>query len=61
MPKGTRRGALDPGVVLTHHVHILEMNRESFRLAASKKALRRSVNAQNAAVNGALFAQFEHP
>ena len=28
---------------LTHHVHILEMNGESFRLATSKKAQRRSV------------------
>lgn len=27
---------------LTHHVHILEMNGESYRLAASKKAQRRS-------------------
>lgn len=27
---------------LTHHVHILEMNGDSFRLAASKKAQRRS-------------------
>jgi hypothetical protein len=27
---------------LTHHVHILEMNGESFRLATSKKAQRRS-------------------
>ena len=35
---------------LTHHVHILEMNGESFRLAASKKALRRSGHAQNATV-----------
>ena len=29
---------------LTHHVHILEMNGESFRLAASKKAQRRSAH-----------------
>lgn len=28
---------------LTHHVHILEMNGESFRLATSKKAQRRTV------------------
>jgi DNA replication protein DnaC len=27
---------------LTHHVHILEINGDSFRLAASKKAQRRS-------------------
>jgi hypothetical protein len=27
---------------LTHHVHILEINGESFRLATSKKAQRRS-------------------
>ena len=30
---------------LTHHVHILEMNGESFRLATSKKAQRRSAQA----------------
>jgi DNA replication protein DnaC len=30
---------------LTHHVHILEMNGESYRLAASKKAQRRQTNA----------------
>jgi DNA replication protein DnaC len=33
---------------LTHHVHILEMNGESFRLATSKKAQRRSTQAPNA-------------
>ena len=33
---------------LTHHVHILEMNGDSFRLAASKKAQRRSGQAPNA-------------
>jgi IstB-like ATP binding protein len=33
---------------LTHHVHILEMNGESFRLATSKKAQRRAGHAQNA-------------
>ena len=33
---------------LTHHVHILEMNGESFRLATSKKAQRRSGQSQNA-------------
>ena len=33
---------------LTHHVHILEMNGESFRLTASKKAQRRPVQATNA-------------
>ena len=33
---------------LTHHVHILEMNGESFRLATSKKAQRRSAQAPNA-------------
>jgi hypothetical protein len=32
---------------LTHHVHILEMNGESFRLATSKKAQRRSGQSQN--------------
>ena len=35
---------------LTHHVHILEMNGESFRLATSKKAQRRSP--RTAAGNG---------
>ena len=33
---------------LTHHVHILEMNGESFRLATSKKAQRRSGRNQTA-------------
>jgi IstB-like ATP binding protein len=33
---------------LTHHVHILEMNGESFRLATSKKAQRRTGQATNA-------------
>src|SRR5450631_2925807 len=33
---------------LTHHVHILEMNGESFRLATSKKAQRRTCHAPNA-------------
>lgn len=33
---------------LTHHVHILEMNGESFRLATSKKAQRRTGHAPNA-------------
>jgi DNA replication protein DnaC len=33
---------------LTHHVHILEMNGDSFRLAASKKAQRRTSPAPNA-------------
>jgi DNA replication protein DnaC len=33
---------------LTHHVHILEMNGESFRLATSKKAQRRPGHGQNA-------------
>ena len=32
---------------LTHHVHILEMNGQSFRLAASKKAQRRPDQATN--------------
>jgi hypothetical protein len=32
---------------LTHHVHILEMNGESFRLTTSKKAQRRSAQAPN--------------
>ncbi len=31
---------------LTHHVHILEMNGESYRLATSKKAQRRSAQGQ---------------
>ena len=35
---------------LTHHVHILEMNGDSFRLATSKKAQRRSAQAPNAPV-----------
>lgn len=34
---------------LTHHVHILEMNGDSFRLAASKKTQRRSGHAANLA------------
>jgi DNA replication protein DnaC len=33
---------------LTQHVHILEMNGESFRLATSKKAQRKSVHSINA-------------
>jgi len=33
---------------LTHHVHILEMNGESFRLATSKKSRRRSEQIPNA-------------
>src|ERR1700739_2397778 len=32
---------------LTHHVHILEMNGESYRLAVSKKAQRRSSKRQS--------------
>jgi DNA replication protein DnaC len=32
---------------LTHHVHILEMNGESYRLAASRKAQRRSAQERN--------------
>jgi DNA replication protein DnaC len=32
---------------LTHHVHILEMNGESYRLATSKKAQRRSAQGQS--------------
>ena len=32
---------------LTHHVHILEMNGESYRLATSKKAQRRSPQGQS--------------
>jgi hypothetical protein len=32
---------------LTHHVHILEMNGESYRLAASKKAQRRLGHGQS--------------
>ena len=33
---------------LTHHVHILEMNGDSYRLATSKKTQRRSGQAPNA-------------
>ena len=33
---------------LTHHVHILEMNGESFRLATAKKAQRRTGHAPTA-------------
>jgi DNA replication protein DnaC len=33
---------------LIHHVHILETNGESYRLAASKKAQRRQTHASNA-------------
>ncbi|NBS35280.1 MAG: ATP-binding protein [Methylocystaceae bacterium] len=36
---------------LTHHVHILEMNGESYRLATAKKAQRRASSAQNASSN----------
>ena len=32
---------------LTHHVHILEMNGQSYRLATSKKAQRRSAQGQS--------------
>ncbi len=32
---------------LTHHVHILELNGESYRLATSKKARRRLGQGQN--------------
>jgi hypothetical protein len=32
---------------LTHHVHILEMNGESYRLATSKKAQRKSAQGQS--------------
>jgi DNA replication protein DnaC len=35
---------------LTHHVHILEMNGESYRLATSKKAQRRSAQGKNASL-----------
>jgi len=35
---------------LTHHVHILEMNGDSFRLATSKKAQRRTSQAPHAPV-----------
>jgi hypothetical protein len=34
---------------LTHHVHILEMNGESFRLATSKTAQRRAAQGPNGA------------
>jgi len=33
---------------ITHHVHILEMNGEGFRLATSKKAQRRQTHAPKA-------------
>ena len=36
---------------LTHHVHILEMNGDSYRLATAKKAQRRASSAQNASSN----------
>ena len=36
---------------LTHHVHILEMNGESYRLATAKKAQRRRDHALNAEAN----------
>jgi IstB-like ATP binding protein/Catalase len=36
---------------LTHHVHILEMNGDSYRLATAKKAQRRSGNDQRATTN----------
>ena len=36
---------------LTHHVHILEMNGESYRLATAKKAQRRGDNEQSATTN----------
>jgi len=36
---------------LTHHVHILEMNGDSYRLATAKKAQRRVSSAQNASSN----------
>ena len=36
---------------LTHHVHILEMNGESFRLTTSKKTQRRSAQAPNGSAN----------
>jgi DNA replication protein DnaC len=38
---------------LTHHVHILEMNGESFRLATSKKAQRRPGQGPNASAKTA--------
>ena len=36
---------------LTHHVHILEMNGDSYRLATAKKAQRRVSSTQNASSN----------
>jgi DNA replication protein DnaC len=36
---------------LTHHVHILEMNGDSYRLATAKKTQRRSGNEQSATAN----------
>ena len=41
---------------LTHHVHILEMNGESYRLAASKKRARK-----NSAIAGPEASNYEHP
>ena len=37
---------------LTHHVHILEMNGESFRLATSKKARRGTNQTTNTSTQG---------
>jgi DNA replication protein DnaC len=41
---------------LTHHVHILEMNGESYRLATSKKRARK-----NSAIAGPETSNYEHP
>lgn len=41
---------------LTHHVHILEMNGESYRLATSKKRARK-----NSAIAGLETSNYEHP
>ena len=43
-------GSPSPGALLdrlTHHVHILEMNGQSYRLATSKKAQPRSAQGQS--------------
>jgi hypothetical protein len=48
LPYSVRNGL--PGALLdrlTHHGHILEMNGESYRLATSKKAQRRSAQGQS--------------
>ena len=41
---------------LTHHVHILEMNGESYRLATSKKRARK-----NSPISGPEAGNYAHP